>query len=337
MSKEEYYDFNLELIVKEILRRKAKKVLVQVPDGLKHLFLPHLEELKSRLSNVDFIVSGDPAYGGCFLAEAEAKMLRADLIVHIGHTEYYRSEVPSIYIEAFSKTIASGGLIEELTSYLKDIHAKKVGLCAVLQHLNMMHKVKTILEENGIKVFIGKHGPYTRYNGQIVGCDYVSALSINDDVEAHVIISGGLFHPLGLGLATLRPIVKIDPYENKITDMSSYIQKILKKRYWEIMRSLDAEKFGIIVGFRKGQFRPKIISNIEEIIREKKKTSMRIVMDIVTEERLANLGNFFDAYIITSCPRIPIDNIVKFKNPVLTPGEAHMVLTGKLEKYRFPW
>lgn len=337
MSKEEYYDFNLELIVKEILKRKAKKILVQIPDGLKHLFLPHLEELKSRLSNVNFIVSGDPAYGGCFLAEAEAKILGADLIVHIGHTEYYRSEVSSTYIEAFSKTVASKRLIEELASYLKNINVKKVGLCAVLQHLKMIHKVKKFLEENGIKVFIGKHGPYTKYNGQIVGCDYVSALSINSDVEAHVIISGGLFHPLGLGLATLKPVVKIDPYENKITDMTSYIQKILKKRYWEIMRSLDVERFGIIVGLRKGQFRPKIISNIEKIIKEKKKTSMRIVMDTVTEDYLVNLGNFFDAYIITSCPRIPVDNIVKFKKPVLTPGEAYMVLTGKLEKYRFPW
>lgn len=337
MSKEKYYDFNLELIVKEIIKRKAKKVLIQLPNGLKHLFLPYLKELKSRLSNVDFTISGDPAYGSCFLAEVEAKMLKADLIVHIGHTEYYRSEVPSIYIEAFSKTVTSKELIEELINYLKNVNVKKVGLCAVLQHLNTIYEVKTVLEENGIKVFIGKHGPYTKYDGQVVGCDYMSALSVNNDVEAHVIISGGLFHPLGLGLATLKPVIKIDPYENRITDMSSYIQKILKKRYWEIMRSLDVEKFGIIVGLRKGQFRPRIISDIEKIIREKNKISVRIVMDTVTEERLANFGNLLDAFIITSCPRIPIDNIVKFKKPVLTPGEARMVLTGKLDKYRFPW
>jgi len=337
MEKQSFYDFKIGTIIRFIKKRKAKKVLIQAPDGLKQLFLPYLEELRRELPNVEFIISGDPAYGSCFLAEIEAKRVNADLIVHIGHTEYYKASIPTIYVEAFSKLTLTGTLAEKLLNRIKDLNVKNIGLCSVLQHAKCIEHVKKLLENNGYKVYIGKHGPYTKYDGQVVGCDYISALSVNDNVDLHLIISGGLFHPIGLGLATLKPVIKLDLYEEKVVNLTKEVEKVLRKRYWRIMNSLNAEKFGIIVGMRKGQYRPSLVNSIEKLIRKRRGKSTRIVMDIITEERLLNFSNDFDAYIVTSCPRVPIDDLGEFKKPILTPGEAYMALTGKLEKYIFPW
>ncbi|OYT60369.1 MAG: diphthamide biosynthesis enzyme Dph2 [Desulfurococcales archaeon ex4484_217_1] len=337
MGKQSFYDFKIEDIIEFIMKRKAKKVLIQAPNGLKHLFLKHLEELKKELPNVEFIISGDPAYGSCFLAEIEAKRVNADLIVHVGHTEYYKATIPTIYVEAFSKLALTEKLAKKLLNYIKNLNVKNIGLCGVLQHLRSIEQVKKLLENNGYKVYIGKHGPYTKYDGQVVGCDYVSALTVNSNVDLHLIVSGGLFHPVGLGLATLKPVVKLDPYEEEVVDLTKEVKKVLRKRYWRIMESLNAENYGVIVGMRKGQYRPNLVKSIEKLVRRKGGRSTRIVMDIVTEENLLNLDNSFDAYIVTSCPRIPIDNLGEFRKPVLTPGEAYMVLTESLEKYIFPW
>lgn len=338
MSKTLFYDFNIDKIKDEIIRRNPKRVLIQLPDGLKKHFLSYLEDLKKTFKNVDFYMSGDPAYGGCFLAENEAEILKADLIIHIGHTKYYEPRIPTIFVEAFSTATPSKEIIKRLAMHLKNKRYLNIGLCATVQHVNILSTVKKLLENRNIKVLIGKKSGFIKYDGQVIGCNYNVSLSINQYVDAHVIISGGYFHPIGLGLATLKPIIKLDPYENKFIDLTNEIWKILKKRYGVIMKALNAKKFAIIMGLRKGQFRKLLIENLIRKLSEKNAKYNLVVLDEISLDKLRNIdAPEVNAYIITSCPRIPIDDIYHFEKPVLTPGEAFMILENNIEKYRFPW
>jgi len=339
MNEKEPYIFEIEKIESILEEKKPKKVLIQIPDGLKKSFYNSLDVLKRKYGNIEFIVSSDPAYGACFLAENEALNLNADLLVHVGHTEYYRPSLSNvIYVGAYSTLKPSTNTIKSLASYVKSRRIEKIGLSYVIQHKNVVDYVKKVLEQEGLKVFIGKKSGYVKYDGQIIGCDYSTAIKINSHVDSHVIICGGYFHAIGLGLATMKPVIKLDPYTNSFEDLSKTIRRYLSVRYAKIMRSLDAKNYGIIVGARRGQYREKLVKLLIKLIRNKGLYYELFLADILTIDVLRNINkNSIDAYIVTSCPRLPIDDLSEFEKPVLTPGEAIMVLTGNYEKYRFPW
>src|SRR3989337_1233945 len=93
------FDFEIERLKEEITKRGAKRVLFQLPEGLKTKGLC-LPSTAKKLGPVA-IVSADPCYGACDLAFQEAESLGADLLVHYGHSEITPGHrVPTIYIEA---------------------------------------------------------------------------------------------------------------------------------------------------------------------------------------------------------------------------------------------
>ncbi len=86
LSKQEY-EFEINRIIGEIKREKAKFVGLQFPDGLKKFAVEIANEIekKTRAKTVIFI---DPVYGACDTKKNDAEMLGLDMIVHFGHTEF---------------------------------------------------------------------------------------------------------------------------------------------------------------------------------------------------------------------------------------------------------
>ncbi len=336
--REEPYFFEISKIEEFLKREKPKKVLIQVPDGLKKHFYKHFNHLKRKFVNIDFIFSADPAYGACFIPENEAATLGIDAIIHVGHTEYYRSNLNIIYVNAFSNLKPSPSTLNNLASHLKAKGITKVGLSYVIQHKPIVEYVKKTLEDNEINVFIGEKSGLAKYDGQVIGCDYSTALKINNLVDAHIIICGGYFHAIGLGFSTQKPVIKLDPYINSYEDLTKIISRYLRIRYSKIMKALDARKYGIISGARRGQYRIGLIKELVKLVLRKGLKYEIFSSDILTVETLRNMDSEdIDVYVVTSCPRLPIDDLWEFEKPVLTPGEAFMVLEENIQKYRFPW
>ncbi len=77
------FDFEEERIKQEITKLGAKRVLLQLPEGLKPE-APRLAEMVEKAGALA-IISADPCYGACDIAVNEAESLGADLIVHFGH------------------------------------------------------------------------------------------------------------------------------------------------------------------------------------------------------------------------------------------------------------
>jgi len=81
------YDLELNRVVKEIKKAKAKKVLIQVPDGLKPYATQIQDELKKELKNIEFFIWLDSCYGACDIP-IETEKLGIDLIVQFGHSNW---------------------------------------------------------------------------------------------------------------------------------------------------------------------------------------------------------------------------------------------------------
>jgi 2-(3-amino-3-carboxypropyl)histidine synthase len=77
------YDLETEKIIKEIKKKKAKLVCLQLPDGLK----PKAEELQKLIeekTTAQVIIWGGSCFGSCDLP-LEVKNLGVDLLIHFGH------------------------------------------------------------------------------------------------------------------------------------------------------------------------------------------------------------------------------------------------------------
>ncbi len=316
------FDLEEAKLQEEIKKRGAKKVLLQLPEGLKPQALRLSETIKKAGAQAK--VSGDPCYGACDIPLCDAEILGADLIVHYGHSEMVKPKnvsAPIVYIVAKAK-LKVEPILKKAVLLIQPW--KKIGLATTIQHADRLEQAKKILEKAQKTVYIGNTG-HGKSPGQILGCDYANAKVVKDEVEAFLYIGGGRFHPLGLFLATMKPTVVADPFENTAYAIDEYAQKTIRKRWTSIVEAQNARNFGVIVGLKPGQTNIQAATNIKiELEKNGKKTVLLSLREITA----ANLMQFpnLDAFVNTACPRIALDESSGFKKPVLTVAEVSVAL-----------
>ncbi len=316
------FDFEEERIKQEIAKLDAKRVLLQLPEGLK----PEAPKLAKIIeeSGVLAIISADPCYGACDIAVAEATSLGVDLIIHFGHAKMVKHEqVPTIYVEARA-TVTVDEAIEQALSLLNEYTT--VGLVTSVQHLQMLNQAREILTRSGKTIIIGDTGQMG-YAGQVSGCNYSNAKSIANEVEAFLFVGGGMFHAIGIALSTTKPTIIADPYDNRAYSISGEAQKILKQRFAIIQEAKNAKKFGIFIGLKPGQKHMENALRMKELAEKKGKTAYLLVAREITPESLLEFPSI-DAYVNTACPRVSLEATGKFGKPVLTVNEF-MVVCGE--------
>jgi len=314
------FDFEEERLKQEILKLGAKRVLIQLPEGLKGE-APRLAKVVEKAGALP-IVSADPCYGACDLATSEAESLGAELIVHYGHAKLLKYEkVPTIYIEARA-TISITEAVEKAMPLMENWH--KIGLATTVQHVQTLDEAKEMLIRAGKTVMVGDAGRLN-YPGQVVGCDYSNAKSIAEDVEGFLFIGGGRFHALGLALATSKPTVVADPYEKRAYQIDEEAQKIQKQRWGNIQEAQKAKTFAVLVGLKPGQKRLEEALTIREKLEKAGKDAYIFAIREITPETAMNFPTV-DAYVNTACPRISLDAPSKFQKPMLTLNEALVVV-----------
>jgi 2-(3-amino-3-carboxypropyl)histidine synthase len=316
----ETFDLEEERLLDEIRRRDPKRVLVQLPEGLKGEG-PRLASIIEKAGALP-IISADPCYGACDLAISEAESLSADLIVHYGHSEMMRPGGPSVvYFEAKAK-VDIQTIVNEALSLLKPW--ERIGLVTTVQHIDKLEEVKRIFNDAGKAVAVGDAGR-VKYPGQITGCDYSNAESVKDQVDAFLFIGGGRFHPLGLALDVRKPTVVADPYEGRAYSIVHEAQRLIKKRWACISLAKESKYFGVLIGLKAGQ------TDLEDAVRIRSllvKNSRRATLLALREVNDGALLQFpsLEAFVNTACPRVAFD---EFQKPVLTLKEA-LVMLGEL-------
>lgn len=307
---------------KEILRRQAKKVLLQLPEGLK----PEGPRLAAVIEDVGAtaIISADPCYGACDLPLCEAERLGVDLIVHYGHTKMMENDispVPIVYIEA-KANVDVRAAVQKAVDCLKPW--SKIGLVTTVQHIHMVHEARQILNDAGKTVYLGD-AERTKYPGQVLGCDFSNARSVSEKVEAFLFVGGGRFHAIGLFLSTMKPTIVADPFEKRAYSIEADAQKIVRRRWAEINEAKEAGNFGVIIGLKPSQCNIDVAIGIKQALEENGKRAVLLALREITSTTLLQFPTI-EAYVNTACPRIALDEPLSLTKPVLAVREAYVAL-----------
>ena len=315
-----HFDFEEERVKQEILRLGAKRVLIQLPEGLKPE-APRIAKPVEKLGVLP-IISADPCYGACDLATAEAESLGADLIIHYGHSKLVKYErVPTIYVEARA-TLNVNEAVEKALPMLEKW--RKIGLTTTVQHVQTLDAARELLIREGKTVVVGDTRRLN-YPGQVIGCNYSNAISIAKDVEAFLFIGGGQFHALGVALSTSKPTVVADPYDGTAFSVDKEAQKIFRQRWASIEEAKKGRTFAVLVGTKPGQKRLEEAIHVKEELEDEGKTACLFAIRELVPEALMEFPSV-DVFVNTACPRISLDDAAKFRKPVLTINEALVVL-----------
>ena len=289
-------------LVAEIKKTGAKRVMIQVPAGLKIKLAEIIASLKEN--GIVALASVSPSYGACDLADEEAKQHRCELLVHIGHSKFYRDFTTAVPILYFPWTVELKlGNID-----FSSIDEGRIGLLSTIQHVDALPELKAMLEKEGKEAVIG---------GQILGCWLANADKISDGVDAFLYLGSGKFYPLGIKNKKTY-ILNVEKMSIENADRT----EIEKRRYANIYNAKDAKTFAILTTTKKGQF--ELLAKAEEIrkrLEENDRNAFILIMHEINDDALA--GVRADAFVNTACPRIVEDH---FSKPILNPDDLREVL-----------
>jgi 2-(3-amino-3-carboxypropyl)histidine synthase len=317
------YELELEKVATEIGKRGARRILLQLPDGMRP-FAFQMAEYIQKATSSEVIISGDSCYGACDLASRQAVELGVELLIHYGHTSFVTEvSIPVLYVEA-RIPIDVSKIVEAILPSIEGWG--KVGLTSTVQHTPQLREVAEELGLRGVKAFIGEGAGITPEAGQVLGCSYSAATRLPEVVDGYIFIGGGRFHALGLALATGKPIVVANPYNCSVTRFDeSELMQLAKRRMAAINATRTVKTIGVLVSSKPGQSALTEAMIIAEKLRNIEKTSFLIYLDEVRAEQLNNFTEP-EVFIETACPRIAIDGVAGVERPILTTVEARILL-----------
>jgi len=334
MSFFEFYEVDVSKILEVIKERKPRKVLIQLPEGFKRHYYEVADSIKKELEYpIDVDVDLSPSYGSCFM---DLNMLaNYDLVIHLGHDPYPYWQPPNnvVFIDVASRTRISEETLNKLLKFMNDSKISKVAIYTTAQHKALTRSIADKLLNAGVNVV------NTLEKSVIFGCWFSDLDTVKDLIDAVIVLAGGSFHALGVGLRinARKPVISLDPYMDSFKVMNDEIYKTLKVRLSKVFEAQNAERW-LIVGGVAGQYRPYIIKALIELIKSLGRRYYYASASYINKELIVNIDSKnVDAIVITSCPRIAIEDLRDYHKPILTPGEAFMALKNELNHYRFPF
>jgi 2-(3-amino-3-carboxypropyl)histidine synthase len=314
------FDLEIDKIVKIIEDNGYKNVGIQLPEGLKDRAIWMTRAIEENTGSEVFIF-GDPCYGACDLVDEEAQKFGCDALFHFGHSKLLRkTKIPVHYIDVRLD-------IDPLPLISKNLEKlpKHLGLITTVQHVHLLDKIASFLEDSGIKVSIGEAMGRAAHQGQVLGCSFSSAKEVANQVDGFLYIGTGNFHPLGVALSTGKKTYAIDMEGGELRDMDDVKESILRRRFAQIAKAKEAKEFGIIVGEKPGQMRRARAMKVKVTIEKHGRKAYLIGLREITPDMLFPFRKL-DAFVNTACPRVTIDDAERYKKPVLTPIELEIVL-----------
>lgn len=292
-------------LVGQLKERGARRVVLQFPEGLKRMAPATALALKD--AGFEIAVSGDPCYGACDLATDTLE--GGDVLVHAGHAPVDDRKNVIFLPYAMDFDIAI------LDAALPFIEGKTTGLVTTVQHAHLVPAMEEYLRNRGIDVKVADGSGRTPIRGQVLGCSFSAARVPGAEVILYV--GTGLFHPVGIALATKATVVALDPFAGTVQEVSG--ERLLRRRFAVIERAKTAETIGILVSSKSGQNRLALARRLATL----SERAVLVTAREVSPDELVNLG--FSCYVNTACPRLAYDDQIRFPVPVLSPPEFEIL------------
>lgn len=175
---------------------------------------------------------------------------------------------------------------------------KAVGVAGSIQYEELIKSTYEQLKEQGTKAF---------YVGPTLGCNTDTANEFIDEIEEFLFIADGDFHPTAL-LKYKKPITVINLQTGKKRVFSTEeCEAFEKRKKGLLLKFLHAEKVGILISTKRGQFNPKDGDRIKQAFPSKK--FYKFISDNINVPGLEDFTNL-DIFVNTACPRIESKNII---------------------------
>jgi len=181
---------------------------------------------------------------------------------------------------------------------------KRIGIAASVQYLGLAGDFKKEFEKNEVKVYSAR-GSKTAYESQIIGCDTNAALSVNNKVDAFVILSDGRFHAVQLALRTNKRVFVLQGESLGLIEQKE-VEVIRKKRNAAVVNFLHSDKVGVIVSTKPGQQRLKEALKIKGRLEKNGKKAFLFIADTISIYELENFP--CKSWVNTACSAMTLDS-----------------------------
>ncbi|CCD23396.1 2-(3-amino-3-carboxypropyl)histidine synthase NDAI_0B03620 [Naumovozyma dairenensis CBS 421] len=321
----ENYNFEIHKTIWNIRKHKAKRVALQMPEGLLIFSLIISDILEQFCDGVETVVMGDVSYGACCIDDFTARALDCDFIVHYAHSCLVPIDITTIKVLYVFVTIN----IDE-THVIKTLQknfpkGSRLATFGTIQFNPCVHSIKDkLLNDDNHMLYIIPPQIKPLSRGEVLGC--TSERLNKDQIDAMVFIGDGRFH---LESAMIHnpeiPAYRYDPYNRKFT-LEGYDQKqLVSVRSDAIETARRGKTFGLILGALGRQGNRGTVERMERNLKAAGKTVIKIILSEIFPQKLAMFDEI-DAFVQVACPRLSIDWGYAFNKPLLTPYEASVLL-----------
>ncbi|XP_026465664.1 2-(3-amino-3-carboxypropyl)histidine synthase subunit 1 [Ctenocephalides felis] len=309
------YNFEIPKTIWRIKETKAKRVALQMPEGLL-MFATTISDILTKFTDCDTIIMGDVTYGACCIDDYTAIALKADLLVHYGHSCLIPiDQTRNIKVLYIFVDIKIDALHFTETVKLNFPDTAKIALVSTIQFVVTLQAAANDLRKAGYEVTIPQSKPLSP--GEILGC--TAPYITNADILIY--IGDGRFHLEAAMIANPKlKAYRYDPYEKKFTEEFYEHEQMRLTRRKAVKTAANAKKFGLIFGTLGHQGSPKVLEQLQNRLDLAGKTVLNILLSEIFPQKL-KLFKDIDAFVQVACPRLSIDWGEAFAQPLLTPYE----------------
>uniref|UniRef100_A0A8D0FQ80 2-(3-amino-3-carboxypropyl)histidine synthase subunit 1 n=1 Tax=Strix occidentalis caurina TaxID=311401 RepID=A0A8D0FQ80_STROC len=280
------YNFEIPKTIWRIRQAQAKKVALQMPEGLL-MFACTIADIVERFTDAEAVVMGDVTYGACCVDDYTARALGADFLVHYGHSCLMLGCPQSC-----PAVLGTTGLGHALCRSLSLLTPRLPQ--AASQELRSQYKV-----------CVPQCKPLSP--GEILGCTSPRLAQDTDAID-------------GVG-----QVEGYDPYSKVFSQEHYGHERMRRARQDAIRAAAGARCWGLILGTLGRQGSPGILQHLESRLRALGRPFVRVLLSEIFPSKL-RLFPDVDTWVQVACPRLSIDWGEAFSKPLLTPYEAAVAL-----------
>ncbi|KIH86307.1 hypothetical protein SPBR_08370 [Sporothrix brasiliensis 5110] len=331
------YSFEVPKTIHRIRTQGAKRVALQMPEGLLLFATTISDILQQFCPGIDTLIMGDVTYGACCIDDYTARALGCDLLVHYAHSCLIPvdvTQIKTLYVFVDIR-IDTAHLLATLERNLLQDPSKPTTLALVgtIQFNATIHGVKPTLERAGFRVIVPQIAPLSR--GEILGCTSpnlsktAAAGADGDDRDnlAILYLGDGRFHLESIMIHNPTvPAYRYDPYARKLTRETYGHTEMQDLRRSAIRTARTAQSWGLILGSLGRQGNPHTLAAIEARLRQRGIPFVTLLLSEIMPHKLARMSQDVECWVQVACPRLSIDWGYAFPRPLLTPYEALLAL-----------
>ncbi len=178
---------------------------------------------------------------------------------------------------------------EDVTYLLKNFKTKdKIGLVSTVQYKDQLKNIQKLI-------------PKSIIGGIVLGCNAKNAEKIAKKVDSFLFIGSDLFHPIQIGIKTLKKVHILNPITQKISLLpASEVERKLKQIKGRYLRYLTSKNKASLVSTKCGQ------QNLKVALKSKHPI---FLFNTLKEYELENYPQV-DCWINTACNRIEGKSII---------------------------